>query len=58
MLRNLFEGVSLLSLPVAAMLLFLAIFLLVLVRVSRRGAKRGYDYMARLPLDGDADRRA
>lgn len=57
MFRDLFENASLLWLPIAAMLLFLAMFLGVLVRVSRRGRRAQYEHMAHLPLEEDTGRR-
>lgn len=57
MFRDLFENVSLLSLPIAAMLLFFTIFVGVIVRVSRKARGPGYQRMANLPLDDDSGRR-
>ena len=53
MLRELFQGSSLLDLPVIAMLVFLAIFLGVLVWVLRRTRTPHFERMAALPLDDE-----
>ncbi len=54
MFREFFLGGSLFDLPVIAMCLFLAIFLVVVARVCQRSRKQEYQRMASLPLkDGD-----
>lgn len=53
MLREFLSGTSLYALPVVAMLLFLAIFLVVLLRVLRRGAAADYHRMSTMPLLDD-----
>lgn len=57
MFRDLFENVSLTALPIAAMLLFLGIFVAVIVRVSRKARAATYEQMAQLPLQDDPCRR-
>lgn len=56
MFRDLFAELPLLALPIAAMLLFFGIFLLVLVRVACTRAAH-YRQLAQLPLDDDCTRR-
>jgi cbb3-type cytochrome oxidase subunit 3 len=51
MLRTLLADVSLLELPIVAMVLFLLLFLAVLWRVAGRSRREVYARMARLPLD-------
>ena len=53
MLRNLLDATADLRLPILAMLIFLAMFLAVLVRVLQRARAAGYQHMASLPLDDD-----
>ncbi len=53
MLREWMTGAVLLDLPIAAMLLFLAMFGLVLWRVSTRRRSDDYRQMACLPLAND-----
>lgn len=53
MLRKFLEGITLTDLPVVAMLLFLAIFLAVIVRVFQRARFAEYDRMSNLPLQDD-----
>ncbi len=57
MLRQFLAGISLTDLPVVAMVLFLAIFLAVLVRVSQRARTPEYRRMSSLPLQDDVDER-
>jgi hypothetical protein len=59
MLRELMAHAPILNLPIVAMLMFLAMFLLVLLRVSRRARLPAYREIASLPLadDGDAMQR-
>ena len=57
MLRGFLDGASVLHLPVVVMVLFLAFFLAVVWRVTRRSRRATYHQMARLPLDGDAGER-
>jgi cbb3-type cytochrome oxidase subunit 3 len=58
MLRQWLSGAPLTVLPVVGMCLFLAFFLLVLLRVSRRSQKANYDRMAALPLQDEASERS
>ncbi|MFM1874043.1 MAG: hypothetical protein RL398_3465 [Planctomycetota bacterium] len=53
MLRDFLSGITLTDLPVVAMVLFLAIFLAVLVRVCQRARFAEYDRMSNLPLQED-----
>lgn len=53
MLRDLFGSNPDFLIPVLGMLIFLAIFLAVLVRVSQRARAPEYQHMASLPLDDD-----
>jgi len=53
MLREFLSRTSLFDLPVVAMLLFLAIFAVVLLRVARRGAAAEYRRMSTMPLLDD-----
>lgn len=53
MWRELFTGGSLFDLPLIAMVLFLAIFVTVVLRVLQRSRRPEYDRMASLPLDDD-----
>jgi cbb3-type cytochrome oxidase subunit 3 len=55
MLQTWLSGASLLDLPVLAMCAFLAFFLAVLWRVTRRRHRDGYQQMAQLPLQDDTD---
>ena len=57
MFRDLFADLSLTSLPIAAMLLFFAFFLAVLVRVGSKSRNTQYQQMAHLPLDDDSGQR-
>ena len=56
MLREFLSEVSLLHLPIAAMLLFLFLFVAVVWRVSRRSRASTYREMAQLPLDDRTER--
>jgi cbb3-type cytochrome oxidase subunit 3 len=56
MLREYLSNLSLLGLPVAAMLLFLSLFVAVLWRVSRKARAPEYARMAQLPLEKPARR--
>ena len=56
MFRDFFAGGGLFVLPVIAMVLFVAIFLTVLVRVLQRARQPEYRRMAALPLDDANDR--
>ena len=51
MWRELFSGGGLFILPVIAMVLFLAIFITVILRVCQRSRRAEYERMASLPLD-------
>jgi hypothetical protein len=52
--KDLLAQTPLLALPIAAMLIFLAVFIAVVVHTLVRG-KRSYDGVARIPVDeGDA----
>lgn len=55
MWRELFTGGSLFDLPLIAMVLFLAIFVTVVLRVLQRSRRPEYDRMASLPLDDDTN---
>lgn len=57
MLREWLTGSALLDLPIAAMLLFLLMFLGVVWRVSARHRRATYRQMAELPLADDTVRR-
>ncbi len=57
MFRQFFESLSsvgLMSLPVIAMGIFLAMFVVVLVRACQKARAPEYDRMASLPLDHDS----
>lgn len=57
MFRQFFESLSsvgLMSLPVIAMGIFLAMFVVVLVRASQKARVPEYDRMATLPLQDDS----
>jgi cbb3-type cytochrome oxidase subunit 3 len=54
MLRELFSRLHLFDLPLIAMGIFVAIFVGVLWRVSRRHRRTEYQRMAHLPLADDA----
>lgn len=57
MFRQFFESLSsvgLMSLPVIAMGIFLAMFFVVLVRASQKARAPEYDRMATLPLQDDS----
>lgn len=56
MLQHLLAGIGLLSLPIVSMCMFLALFVAVLWRVSRKSRAPEYRRMASLPLDGDEGR--
>ena len=58
MLRQFLSTISLFDLPLVAMGLFLAIFLLVLLRIARRTRSAEYRRMATLPLCDDASQRS
>ncbi len=51
MYRELFSNLESVELPLAAMLFFLVVFVLVLVRVFALKRRRDYDSIAALPLD-------
>ena len=51
MFRDFFSHGALFSLPVIAMVLFLAIFLTVIARVCQKSRREEYRRMASLPLD-------
>lgn len=55
MLRTFLADIPLHQLPIAAMVLFLVLFVLVLLRVSRRARSEAYRRMAHLPLDGPSE---
>jgi uncharacterized membrane protein len=54
MYREFFMRSPLLSLPLLALGIFLAVFTSVLVQVMRRSARQ-FDAQSRLPLDGDEE---
>ena len=58
MLREFLSHISLTDLPVFAMVLFLAMFLAVLLRVSQRARHPEYQRMSTLPLQDDANERS
>ncbi len=58
MLREFLSHISLTDLPVVAMVMFLAMFLAVLVRVSQRARRPEYQRMSNLPLQDDANERS
>jgi len=51
MFQYLFGNNGLLDLPILGMLFFIAVFVVVLVRVLSRSRKAHYDRMAQLPLE-------
>ena len=53
MLRQYLDNITLLDLPILGMSIFIAIFLLVLLRVLRRSRSEAYRQMANLPLQED-----
>lgn len=55
MWRALFEGMDLHLFPVVGMLLFLAIFAAVLLRIARRDREGTYQRMAAMPLRDDKE---
>lgn len=56
MLREFLSGILLTDLPVVSMVLFLAFFLTVIVRVCQRSRRQDYDRMSHLPLGDDGER--
>ncbi|HEB53457.1 MAG TPA: CcoQ/FixQ family Cbb3-type cytochrome c oxidase assembly chaperone [bacterium] len=54
MLKRFLDTLSLYDLPIIATLLFVAMFLIVLLRVFQRSRQPEYKRMASLPLDADA----
>jgi len=56
MLREFLSRVSLLELPIAAMLFFLLLFVAVVWRVSRRNRAPIYRELAQMPLDDRTER--
>ena len=54
MFSSLTDQVSWFHLPMIATDIFVAMFLVVLLRVSQRARRAEYDHMASLPLDDDA----
>ena len=58
MLREWLSGAVVRELPIAAMVLFLLLFVGVLWRVARRRRDEGYRHMAALPLGDDAGARS
>lgn len=54
MFTSLVDAVSWFHLPMIATGIFVAMFLVVLLRVSQRARRAEYDRMASLPLDDDA----
>jgi len=56
MFREFFQGGGLFILPLIAMGIFVAMFVVVVLRVGQRSRRAEYDRMASLPLDDAADR--
>lgn len=54
MVAQLMPDIDLYILPKIAMLLFLAMFVVVVLRVCQRSRRSGYDHMASLPLENDS----
>ena len=53
MYRQFYSGMPWTDLPVLALLLFFAVFVAVIVRVSRKSRREALDIAARLPFDGN-----